>query len=831
MEQIQYNPSDPSQPYRPVKAVDYSDGLDRQQRIFQADESRRSRAGQLSDNNKAFNAKNAGKDMEALSNFSSTLADYLKDEQEKKNQEDLQRGIMKAYYEGVPIEEQQQFEEGEQQLKQIKADTDRLAEKVEEDTGDVFVADRFRSMSGWERYGYAQGLVQKAAAGFPGYMQQARETAQIVVDGEIITFDNASTPEQYAALQAQVAEEFLKGFAGVNPALLNKYLFPTIQQQQATDAANWAQEQRQLRQQELKDERTNTVINTVSDPTTTPEAMSEFILNHPKGPAAGKRELAAIIEQGLKDGTIKGEDVLRIFRDLETTDDRGTGSLISKDIGIFGRLEDLAEDAIAGELDRETRTLNAELKETENEILRALREQEGDITPEERAAVIKLWSDSHPNTPLPDSIKDALTADMDVDKDEARIRLKAIEAERGYLTESDFKGMPDSLKSEFVIRSAEDMTPTSGQTDEAKAAIVSALDSKFNITQGDAPRIPAYREMERAARRDYERLFAQYINDGMTKQQAHEAAIKMIEGKIGPQTPYAEGKGFYATGADRGDPRVTERLNTHREMIAKDRESVTTTKYLSIQEMEEGVDYLKGKTTTPPEYAAILARSLGIPTYDLLAMQAQAHGIEVKAKRPPVEGEVDGLDPRIQRLLRYKPSVGRTTQAVSAADGDVKWFLDSVAAFESASHGEYDAMNTGGTGIGPNNQAYGSANSCDVTGCLSSMTIGEVMKLQSQGKVFAAGRYQFIPSTLLETAKAMNIPLDTPFDAATQDALAIGRLHWRLSVQNSLNGIRTEWQGLWHMPDAEAKKLLEVAREIVSVYNQPKNILPALRST
>ena len=72
--------------------------------------------------------------------------------------------------------------------------------------------------------------------------------------------------------------------------------------------------------------------------------------------------------------------------------------------------------------------------------------------------------------------------------------------------------------------------------------------------------------------------------------------------------------------------------------------------------------------------------------------------------------------------------------------------------------------------------------------------------------------------------------MDVPFDAATQDALAIGRLHWRLGVQNSLTGLRTEWQGLWHMPDAEAQQLLDTARGIVSVYNQPQNILPALRS-
>ena len=90
-------------------------------------------------------------------------------------------------------------------------------------------------------------------------------------------------------------------------------------------------------------------------------------------------------------------------------------------------------------------------------------------------------------------------------------------------------------------------------------------------------------------------------------------------------------------------------------------------------------------------------------------------------------------------------------------------------------------MNTGGTGIGPSNRAYGSANSCDVTGCLSTMTLGEVMELQAQGRLSPVVINLFRPQ---ETAQQMGLN-GRSLDAATQDALAIGRLHWRLGVQNS----------------------------------------------
>ena len=147
------------------------------------------------------------------------------------------------------------------------------------------------------------------------------------------------------------------------------------------------------------------------------------------------------------------------------------------------------------------------------------------VTQEEITAIYDLWDRETNGAPLPDSIKDHITGSMDNDLDEARIRLQQIQAERGgYLTESDFKGFPEVLRGEFNIKSDEEMSPNTTQTTQAKQAITAALDTKFQITQADAPRTPAYREMERAAQADYERLYAENLNDGLTPAQAHEKA-------------------------------------------------------------------------------------------------------------------------------------------------------------------------------------------------------------------------------------------------------------------------------------------------------------------
>ena len=76
----------------------------------------------------------------------------------------------------------------------------------------------------------------------------------------------------------------------------------------------------------------------------------------------------------------------------------------------------------------------------------------------------------------------------------------------------------------------------------------------------------------------------------------------------------------------------------------------------------------------------------------------------------------------------------------------------------------YDAANKGKAGDMP--EGYPG---------LSKMTVNDVMKLQSEGKVFATGRYQIIPKTLagLMAGNYGNTGVKGTdlYDAATQDKL------------------------------------------------------------
>ena len=81
----------------------------------------------------------------------------------------------------------------------------------------------------------------------------------------------------------------------------------------------------------------------------------------------------------------------------------------------------------------------------------------------------------------------------------------------------------------------------------------------------------------------------------------------------------------------------------------------------------------------------------------------------------------------------------------------------------ASGEGGYESVNRGVAGDTP-----GGAES--VTGKkLSDMTVGEVMELQAQEKLFAVGKYQIIPKTMRGFVRTMNISMDDKFDAATQE--------------------------------------------------------------
>jgi murein DD-endopeptidase MepM/ murein hydrolase activator NlpD len=108
---------------------------------------------------------------------------------------------------------------------------------------------------------------------------------------------------------------------------------------------------------------------------------------------------------------------------------------------------------------------------------------------------------------------------------------------------------------------------------------------------------------------------------------------------------------------------------------------------------------------------------------------------------------------------------------VSSQQSSNSSLLDIIAAAESGYMG-YDAANRGNAGDMPGGYPG-----------LSKLTVNDVMRLQSEGKLFATGRYQIIPQTLAGLMAGYGnsgVKGSDLYDASTQDRLATALINERL---------------------------------------------------
>ncbi len=94
---------------------------------------------------------------------------------------------------------------------------------------------------------------------------------------------------------------------------------------------------------------------------------------------------------------------------------------------------------------------------------------------------------------------------------------------------------------------------------------------------------------------------------------------------------------------------------------------------------------------------------------------------------------------------------------------------EALLSFIGAGEGDYNSMNQGTRG----NKIIGSTNDAStILGKnLTEMTMKEVLKFQSKGKLFAAGRYQIVPDTMKSSMRRAGVTESDIFNTTTQDKL------------------------------------------------------------
>ena len=804
--------------FRPAKRAKF----DKQRATLDAQAQRNDaqRAREIQDENRVneLNVKQVGRDVEALAGFSKTLTEHLVKKRDEQNEEEMQRGIMRAYTDGVPQEEQDAFEADEAAGEQLNKDTISLANKVEKQSGNVFVGEKVRQMSGWEAYGYAQGMAQMGGQDYGAYLANLQTR-----------LDGATDPAEYNAILSEGRSEYMRKYNRLNPALLNKHMFPAMRQAESRVSAAWTA-QRTKRIQEERLESSNQQLSIGLRGGNIEESVQNYMtdVGSSQGSKVAREGLVRQAELLIKGG---GLSIAGAERLLNTKVQAADGSGLVSIRDIVPGLANYKQWFI----DRDTKQYNNDRMEEKietqqyvdqfNDTIRQ-REAEGKppLTDKEINA---LKEDFKRDTGRePPSVYDNYTTAQEHDQKQEKETIEAIlgPSGRGYLIESDLEGMSFATRNEYNNRLREDqdatIASTEFRTEASKAAEAHAAVAFKGKIGKDDPKTPEYQNYVRRAKDSYDINYRQEIRKGETPAQAHKNALAMLE------------KNAQAGSYTIPDP-VGPNVAVQRQVLSADtwlknnpedwRSQVIPGTEESLKQLQEAVKS-KGPLRIPQAYKAIASSRKDMTAWDIA--NAQLKAVTGEGLKPNGKNYAEEISPEVKRLLTFKPTINRTNRAMIES-GSASDFLNLIASEESAGHGDYDAYNLGGSDNG--NTPHGSGNSNDgkFGKPLSQMTVGEVIGLQNTGQIHATGRYQFVGGTLQETADYAGIGMDEIYSPEIQDALALGRARWRRENDPGIAGLRREWVGLNDVPDHVLEQHYTAMGR--PTYDQPQNTTPGVQ--
>ena len=186
--------------------------------------------------NYKYAAQDAGNDIQALANMSSTIAGALKKREEDKRKEDYAKGYMWLYENGLPQVDQDNYDAAEETLKQEGSEINKLRSDWDAQGGDIWTSVEFKKLNKAEQHGAVVAWVESKLDQYnPNTNPELRE---------------ATNYEEYKAAESKYRLELYKSLGDINPALVNKHLFSGQRQKEQAAYNNWYS----VREQEIKKE-------------------------------------------------------------------------------------------------------------------------------------------------------------------------------------------------------------------------------------------------------------------------------------------------------------------------------------------------------------------------------------------------------------------------------------------------------------------------------------------------------------------------------------------------------------------------------------------------
>ena len=235
-----YRPGGVGGGFRPVQAADVASAMRRENSARRSRDQAFYQSAAANDRTDIQNAQQYARDvkqitddqLKAFSDFSSFAKEKLYEREKGRIEEDMQNATMAAWADPltVPQEEVDAVNEGVEATEQGAIQADNMVRKMEENGTSPIVTEKFRAATAQGRLAYEQARAQRGGIEYGIFATQKTEF-----------LNGATSLEDYAARQSQVAQEFLqtRGFMGTNNAFLAKYLFPAMKRWEMTATKQW----------------------------------------------------------------------------------------------------------------------------------------------------------------------------------------------------------------------------------------------------------------------------------------------------------------------------------------------------------------------------------------------------------------------------------------------------------------------------------------------------------------------------------------------------------------------------------------------------------------
>lgn len=783
----------------------------------------------------------------ALSGLSNTIAKVVLDNKKKRDEAAEVEGQNLIFESGVTFNEYNELKLNEDKINAADTSINNVANKLKARGYSEEYISRIRTLSGRQLYGASKQWAIQGGENYGAFRVEIADQP-FIINGREVTLASAAkgSPEEYAAVNAAVRAEYLKQYQGLNPAFANQYLYEGMRKQEARERLSFSEVRAKELELDRINQESNDLFTEVKAVGVGPGVMSwinRVAGGDPKELGEKRRTAIGYLTTLAKSGQFKG-DQLQELEDFafvpngESKEarfgDRFGNDLLELRSAVRAFNNQQRQDfAIAQE---------EEQKAFENEINQYI-STNGPLTQAEARELSSNWQSRGWGSP-PSWIKSMETAEELADE-QGKQNLEQLKAD-GMLTirelnsgrysatlRNQYKGDAekqesiDSKTREVYFNTIDaDLMTSLGTIDKGSAK----QNGDFFMAQGKARQILTQRAGE---------LMSQGVGATTAWDQATADLRKEIQqGKSGAgrfavrmqadgKSPDLKNPGFQIAGTGTSATAQRQRAVKVQSEITSNKGLIFTKNYLTSSELQQLEGFRSGNGVIPPIIWAITSRIKNASPFDIIDAQMKANKRE-PLQRPNSARLYDEVNPQFRQLLTWRPSMDRTLRALEGGTGGAPGnpyapILDLIASKESVStdpkFNGYDAMNKGGRNGG--HTAIGSGTgSANFGRPLTQLTVGQVLAYGRDGAIHAAGRYQFINSTLqglVDRGKASSGEL---FNEATQDKLAVALLRERTgafwsgtsSAGSYVPGLGRTWIGLQYLPASKVSSALEQAK-------------------